>query len=171
MPVDALEAIFTRRSIRKFTPELVSEDVVEKLLEAAMSAPSAHNQQPWQFVVIQDRDILGRIPVFHPYSTMLKSAPLAILVCGDSTCFKSPDYWPQDCAAATQNILLAARALGLGTVWMGVYPKDPLISGMRNLFGIPEQVAPFSLIAVGHPAEEKPRANRFDEQRIHYDRW
>jgi nitroreductase len=169
--VDAMEAIFTRRSIRRYAAEPVPEDVVEQLLEAAMYAPSAHNQQPWQFVVIQDRQTLDRMPDFHPYSTMLKSAPLAILVCGDSSCLKSPYFWPQDCAAATQNILLAARALGLGTVWMGVYPKEPLIDGMRTLFGMPEQIIPFSLIAVGYPAEEKPRPDRFDEQRIHYDRW
>lgn len=169
--MDAMEAILTRRSIRRYTAEPVAEDVIKKLLEAAMYAPSAHNQQPWHFVVIQERKILDRIPEFHPYSTMLGSAPLAILICGDSTLFKSPHFWPQDCAAATQNILLAARALGLGAVWMGVYPKDTLVDGLRTLFGMPEQIIPFSLIAIGYPAEERPRANRFNERRIHYNRW
>lgn len=169
--MDALEAILTRRSIRRYTAEPVAEDLIKKLLEAAMYAPSAHNQQPWQFIVIQDRQVLDKIPEFHPHSSMLKSAPLAILVCGDSSRFKSPYFWPQDCAAATQNILLAAKALGLGTVWMGVYPRENLMEGMRTLFKIPEGVVPFSLIAVGYPAEEKLRPERFDEQRIHYNRW
>lgn len=169
--MDALEAILKRRSIRRYTAEPVAEDLIKQLLEAAMHAPSAHNQQPWQFVVIRERQILDKIPEFHPYSSMLKTAPLAIVVCGDSSYFKSPDYWPQDCAAATQNILLAARALGLGSVWMGVYPKDNLIEVLRNLLDLPEHITPFNLIAVGHPAEEKPQPKRFDEQRIHYDRW
>lgn len=169
--MDAMEAILTRRSIRKYTDQAVPDDVIKKLMEAAMHAPSAHNQQPWQFVVIQDRQLLDKIPEIHPYSKMLKTAPLAILVCGDSSRFKSPDYWPQDCAAATQNILLAARALGLGSVWMGVYPKDNLIDGLRKLFELPADITPFNLIAVGYPAEEKPAANRFDEKRVHYDRW
>ncbi|MGB4428427.1 MAG: nitroreductase family protein [Thermacetogeniaceae bacterium] len=169
--MDALEAILTRRSIRRYPAEPVAEDLIKKLLEAAMYAPSAHNQQPWQFIVIQDRQLLDKIPEFHPYSSMLKSAPLAILVCGDSSRFKSSYFWPQDCAAATQNILLAARALGLGTVWMGVYPKENLMEGLRTLFKIPEEIIPFSLIAVGYPAEEKLKPERFDEQRIHYNGW
>jgi len=169
--VDALEAILTRRSIRRYTAEPVADDLIKKLLEAAMYAPSAHNQQPWQFIVIQDREVLNKIPEFHPYSSMLKSAPLAILVCGDSSRFKSPYFWPQDCAAATQNILLAARALGLGAVWMGVYPKENLMDGLRTLLNIPKEIFPFSLIAIGHPAEEKPKPERFDEQRIHYNKW
>ncbi|MDK2880269.1 MAG: hypothetical protein PWQ99_44 [Clostridia bacterium] len=169
--MDALEAIRSRRSIRNYSGKPVSRDLVKKLLEAAMCAPSAHNQQPWQFVVIEERETLDRIPDFHPHSRMLKTAPLAILVCGDGSLFKDADFWPQDCAAATQNILLAARALGLGTVWMGVYPKENLVSGLRSLFGIPQSVIPFSLIAVGYPAEEKPPVSRYDEGRVHWGKW
>ena len=102
---------------------------------------------------------------------MLNSAPLDSQVCGDSSRFKSPYFWSQDCAEASQNILLAAKALGLGTVWIGVYHRENLMEGMRTLFKIPEGVVPFSLIAVGYPAEEKLRPDRFDEQRIHYNRW
>lgn len=169
--MEALEAILTRRSIRNYTGDPVPREVVEKLLEAAMSAPSAHNQRPWQFLVVQERETLDRIPDFHPHSRMLKTAPLAILVCGDTSLFKDGDFWPQDCAAATLNILLAARALELGTVWMGVYPKENLVSSLRSLFGIPGHVIPFSLIAVGYPAEERPAGSRYDEGRVHRERW
>jgi len=169
--MDAIEAIFTRRSIRRYTDKPVAKDVIRKLLEAAMYAPSAHNQQPWEFLVIEERGTLDRVPDFHPYSTMLRSAPIAILVCADSNRFQSPYFWPQDCAAATQNILLAARAFGLGTVWMGVYPKESLVDGMRTLFGIPQRIIPFSLIAVGYAAEEKPRPDRFEERRVHCGSW
>lgn len=169
--MDALQAILTRRSIRKYTQQAVSDEVIENLLKAAMSAPSAHNQRPWQFIVIRDRDKLNEIPNFHPYSQMLKSAPLAILVCGDKKALTAPDYWPQDCAAATQNILLAAHASGLGAVWLGVYPDNNRQEKLRKLFALPAHIAPFALISIGYPAEEKPSVNRYDPDRVHYDQW
>ncbi|MGI6686051.1 MAG: nitroreductase family protein [Bacillota bacterium] len=168
---DLLNAILSRRSIRKFTSEPISDELVTELLKAGMSAPSAHNQQPWQFVVIKKREALNQIMRFHPYSTMLKEANLAILVCGDRNLFKSENFWTQDCAAATENILLAAHALGLGAVWMGIYPQAVLVKSMMILIEAPENIIPFSLIAVGYPKEKKDAANRFEEKRIHYDRW
>jgi len=134
--MEILEAIKTRRSIRKFTDKKVSkEDIntlkvskedINTLLEAAMQAPSAGNQQPWEFIVIDDRKILDVIPDFHPYSKMLKESPIAILVCGKIDATKYCGYWVQDCSAATQNILLAAHGVGLGAVWLGIYPKIAL---------------------------------------------
>jgi nitroreductase len=169
--MDAIDAILSRRSIRKYTSKPVSEDTVNELMEVAMSAPSAGNQQAWQFVVINDRQILDEVPKFHSYSAMLKEAPMAIAVCGDLQLEKNKGFWVQDCSAATQNILIAAQAMGLGAVWLGIYPREERVRGLQELLGLPEHVIPLCLIAVGHPAEEKPRANRYDASRVHWNRW
>lgn len=167
-----MDAILKRRSIRKYTNQPVPEEVVIQLLEAAMAAPSAGNEQPWQFIVITEREILDKIPSIHPYSHMIKEAPLAILVCADMTLNKyDVDYWIQDCSAATQNILLAAAANGLGTVWLGVYPRKERVEGLSKLFSLPEHIIPFSLIPVGYPGEEKPAISRYKEDRVHYNKW
>lgn len=166
-----MDAIIARRSIRKYTSSPVPDDVVRDLLRAAMSAPSAYNEQPWHFVVIRDRGVLDGIPEFHPHTRMLHEAPLAILVCCDQNLKKTDWFWPQDCAAATENILIAVQAKGLGAVWCGVYPRQELMDGMRRLLGLPEHITPFSLVSIGYPAEEKPPADRYDESRVHYDRW
>jgi len=169
--MDTRDAILTRRSIRKYTDRAVPEELVTELLKAAMAAPSAGNEQAWQFIVIRDRAILDAIPKFHPYSAMLKHASVAILVCGDLTREKYKGYWVQDCSAATQNLLLAATAQGLGAVWTGVYPTEDRVAGMRKLLGLPEHVIPLSLVPIGYPAEQPVRADRFDAGRVHKDRW
>ncbi|MGE5553389.1 MAG: nitroreductase family protein [Betaproteobacteria bacterium] len=166
-----MEAILSRRSIRKYTAEPVPDEVIQELLKAAMAAPSAGNEQPWHFIVIRDRRILDEIPRFHPYSQMLREAPVAILVCGGPRLQKYQGYWPLDCAAATENVLIAIQALGLGGVWLGVYPVEDRMNALRHLLGIPSEVVPFSLIPVGYPAETKPPAERFDPRRVHRDRW
>jgi nitroreductase len=169
--MEAMDAILSRRSIRKYTGQPVPDEAVEELLRAAMSAPSAGNQQPWQFVVIKDRGILDQIPKYHPYSQMLKEASVAILVCGDLKSEKHKGYWIQDCSAATENFLIALEAKGLGGVWLGVYPREDRVAGIRKLLGIPEHIVPLSLIPVGFKDEEKPPANRYDPSRVHHDRW
>lgn len=169
--MDSLKAILTRRSIRKYTDEPVPDQIIMELLAAAMAAPSAGNEQPWHFIVINDRQILNEIPKFHPYSQMLKEASVAILVCGDEMLEKYTGYWVQDCSAATENILIAVQAKRLGAVWLGIYPIAERVTGMRELLGLPEHVIPFSLVPIGYPAEEKPPADRFDETRIHYNKW
>jgi len=169
--MDAIEAIFTRRSIRKYLDKPVPEEIVEKLLAAAMQAPSARNQQPWQFVVIDDRAILAKIPAFMPNAAMVADAPLAILVCGDLALEKSSGYWVVDCAAATQNILLAAHALDLGAVWTGVYPREKRMDGLRQLLGLPEKVFAHSLVVLGYPAEQVQAVDRYRPDRIRRNRW
>lgn len=169
--MDAIEAILSRRSIRKYTSEPVPSEVVEELLKAAMSAPSAGNEQPWHFVVIDDRQILDEIPKFHPYSEMLKEALVAVLVCGDLKEEKHKGYWIQDCSACTMNMLIAAHAKGLGAVWLGIYPVEERVKGMRRLLGIPEHVVPLSLISIGYPAEKKPPSNRYNASKIHHNHW
>lgn len=167
-----MKAILTRRSIRKYTDQTVSDEQVKILLEAAMCAPSAGNEQPWHFIVIRDRQLLDEVPQYHPYANMIKQASVAILVCADSGLSKfDVDYWVQDCAAATENILLAVQDAGLGAVWLGVYPREERMAGLRRLFSIPEGIIPFALIPVGYPAEHKDAGNRFREDRIHLDRW
>jgi nitroreductase len=166
-----MKAIRARRSIRRFTSEPVSDEVIKSLLEAAMSAPSAGNQQPWEFVVIMDRKILDEIPKVHPYAQMCKQAPAAILVCGNLERESHRGFWVQDCSAATQNILIAATEKGLGSVWCGVYPREDRVRGLRKLLAIPDQIIPLALIPIGHPAEKKPPSDRFDPARIHRDKW
>ena len=169
--MDAMEAILTRRSIRQYTDQSVADEVVTDLLKAAMAAPSAGNQQAWQFVVINEREVLDEIPTIHPYSRMVKQAPLAILVCGDVALETNKGYWVQDCSAATQNLLLAAHANGLGAVWLGVYPREQRVVDFRKLLGLPGHVVPLALVSIGYPAEEKSPANRFDPAKVHYNGW
>lgn len=166
-----MDAIFNRRSIRKYTDQIIPEEFIEKILRAGMAAPSANNEQPWHFIVIDDRDILNEIPKYHPYAQMLKEANRAILVCGDRTVQKFDGYWIQDCAAATQNMLLMAHELGLGAVWLGIYPRDERVKLTKELFCIPEHITPLSLISLGFPAEKKQPSDRYKPERIHYNRW
>jgi len=116
-----------------------------------MSAPSAGNQQPWHFIVVNERVLLDRIPEFSPYAAMCRQAPLGILVCGDTTLEKYPGYWIQDCSAATQNLLLAAHDLGLGAVWTGVYPREERIRGFREAFKLPDHILPLAFVVIGYP--------------------
>lgn len=169
--MEAMEVILSRRSIRKYTEQPVPDEAIKELLEAAMSAPSAGNQQPWHFVVIKDRGILDEIPKYHPYSEMLKEASVAILVCGDVRSEKHKGYWVQDCSAATENLLIAVEAKGLGAVWLGVYPREERVAGIRKLLGLPEHVVPLSLVPVGYKGEQKPPANRYDASKVHHNGW
>ena len=166
-----MDAILTRRSIRHYTAQPVAEELITGFLKAAMAAPSAGNEQPWEFVVLTERTILDRIPSFHPYAAMLKEAPAAILVCGDLAREKHEGYWVQDCSAATENILIAVNEEGLGAVWLGIYPREERVRGLRQLLSIPETIVPFALVAIGYPAEKKEPADRFDASRLHYNSW
>ena len=121
--METLKAIFTRRSIREYTQQAVPDELVQELLAAAMQAPSAGNQQPWHFIIVTERDQLHALADVLPFGKSLQTAPLGIAVCADLKLARYPDYWVQDCSAATQNLLLAAHALGLGVVWLGVFPS------------------------------------------------
>jgi len=166
-----MDAVFKRRSIRKYTDEKVKDEVVEHLLKSAMAAPSANNEQPWEFVVIDDKKKLGKIPDIHPYAAMAAGAPVAILVCGKTNDGSSKSYWVQDCAAATENILIEVAMLDLGAVWCGIHPRKLREEGMRDLLGIPKDVTPFSLVVIGHPDEHKGPADRYDPARVHKNGW
>jgi len=165
------DPILTRRSVRRFTAQDVEEKDVRKLLEAGMCAPSAGNERPWHFVVIKDRATLEGVMEFHPYAKMLKECAGAILVCGDPALEKYPGFWVQDCSAATENILIMAVQLNLGAVWLGMYPIEERVRGLRKLIGVPEDIVPFSLIPFGHPAEERKLIDRYDPERAHREKW
>jgi len=169
--MDTLDAIHTRRSVRKHQDRPVPEELVQKLLAAAMSAPSARNAQAWQFVVIDDRSMLAEIAEITPNAGMARQAPLAILVCGDLDLEKSSGYWVVDCSAAVQNMLLAAHSLGLGAVWTGVYPRQRRMNGLRRLTGLPDGVMPHSLVVLGYPAEQPPPEDRYRADRVHRNHW
>lgn len=169
--MDAMDAIFNRRSIRKYSEKPISKEKIDLLLKAGFSAPSAGNQQPWHFIIIDDKGLLLEIEKIHAHASMLKEANKAILVCGDLNLEKFKGYWMLDCSAATENILIAAHSKGLGACWLGIYPKEDRINKIKELLNLPEGIIPLSLIALGYPAEEKNSINRFSQKRIHHNKW
>lgn len=169
--MNTLEAIDTRRSCRSFSSRPVAPEVLDRLLRAAMQAPSAGNQQPWQFVVVTDRRILDSVVGVSPNAKMCMEAQAAILVCGDTAKEKYPGFWSQDCAAAAQNVLLAAHELGLGAVWTGAHPIPERVQGFRRLFKLPDGVVPLCLIPLGYPARPAAQVDRFQPERIHWNGW
>ncbi len=169
--MELFEALKTRRSIRKFTDEPVSDDELKTVLEAAMMAPSAGNAQPWQFIVVTEQEKLEKIGSINPYAAMAARAPVSILVCGDLSLEKFPGYWVQDCSAAVENMLLAIHGLGLGAVWTGVHPLKERIKGFRDLLGLPEQIQPLAFLVIGHPDQQLKSESRYREDRIHHNQW
>lgn len=168
--MDLFSAILNRRSIRKFTEKELPTDTINKLLQAAMYAPSAMNNQAWQFIVINKRQLMDDILKFIPQE-MLKSTKAAILVCGDLNSEKNLDYIQQNCSAATQNILLAAHGLGLGSCWIGVYPVQETILGFKKLFNLPENIIPITFVSLGYPAENPAAEERYKQEKVHYNKW
>lgn len=165
--MDALFAVYTRRSVRQYDSGGIGEEQVENLLRAGMAAPSAGNSRPWHFIVIDDAKKLSEISDIHPHAKMAVHAALAIVVCADPTLERSPGYWPQDCAAATQNILIAAHAQGLGAVWCGIYPGIKDDSSFRKLFCLPDSIVPLSLVVLGPQKKEPEDPGRYDKDRVH----
>ena len=167
-----MKEIFERRSIRKYEDKPVDDNDIQKLLRAAMYAPSAGNEKPWHFIVVKNRETLNKIPEFHIHTQMLKEAPLAILVCADTSNVKYDGaFWVQDIAASIQNILLEGQHLGLGTCWCGVYPREMLVNPIIELFKLPEHIVPVGIVAVGHPAEHREVRERYNEDRVRYEKW
>lgn len=168
-----LENIHNRKSVRQFTSEPVSAEHTETMLRAAMAAPTAVNHQPWRFVVVTEREQLDAMSEILPYAKMLRQAPLAIIVCGETTWFdgKENPYWQQDCSAAVQNLLLAAEALGLGAVWTGVYPNMELARPLGEFLGLPGNVQPLCAIPIGHHDGTTQPKDKWKPENIHYGKW
>lgn len=169
--MDTLDSIRTRRSVRRFTEEQIGEEQLELLLRAAMAAPSASNERPWQFVIVRDRGKLLDLAKATPFAKPLSGASVGLVVAADRREMKYPGFWVIDCSAAIQNLLLAAHAVGLGGVWIGVHPVAPFRWRVRRLVGLPRYIVPHSLVALGHPVRVPEPVDRFDEARLHSERW
>ncbi len=172
--LSAIEAIATRTSIRAYTDEPVDSAQIDLLLRSAMAAPTAGNLQPWRFVVISDGTLLRALADCFRSASMVAEAPVAILVCGDlDNRFQEEglDYWVQDCSAATENLLLAAHASGLGAVWCGVHPIPERVQALRELLHLPDNICPLNIVALGHPSENPNIKNKWKPENIHYNLW
>ena len=170
---DKFQFILGRRSIRVFAPGEVGEAAITQLLEAAMAAPSAVAKDPWRFVVIQRKETLSAIAAALPNGGMLAKAPLGIIVGGELEAAhdRQLSYLLQDCAAAIENLLLAAHALGLGACWLGVHPREDRIRKLREILALPASVIPVAGIAIGRPGEEKSARTRFNHDYVHREKW
>ena len=185
MENEAINNIFTRHSVRNFTGEKIKKEDLLMILKAGMSAPSAVNRQPWSFVVVAKRETLDALCAKLPYAKMLLKADVAIVVCGAPDKSKVlnaavkmvagislGDYWITDCSAASENILLAAHALGYGAVWTAVFPNEGLIKDVREIIAIPDDVVPLNVIPIGVPTDKnEPPKDKFKEKNIHWENW
>lgn len=163
-----LDMIKKRRSIRKYTAQAVTDEQIRQLLEAAMAAPSGNNVQPWAFVVVRDPNLKRQLAQTHTWSYMAADAAVVFVVCGDE---RASHHWIADASAATENLLLAVTALGLGAVWVGIYPGTDLEAHVRRVLDIPEEIRVLCLVPVGHPAESKPPRTKYKESKVHYEGW
>ncbi len=167
-----LDNIATRTSIRDYEARPVEKEKVEKMLRAAMAAPTAMNKQPWHFVVVDQRNVLDALAGANPYAKMLKKAPLAIVVCGNTDKMiegGGRDFWIQDASAATENLLLAAHAMGLGAVWTGAYPSEERCISISKVLSLSDNLIPLNMIVVGYPAEQPQPKQKFKEENISYN--
>lgn len=171
---DVYQNILTRTSIRNFTSQAVPEELKSALIHAGMAAPSGVNKQPWEFILIDDSEILTHLATSLPYAKMAAQAPMAIVVCGNSERFLKGDdstLWVQDLSAASENILLAAHAFGLGAVWTCLYPHTDRMESARQILNLPEGIIPFNLIPVGYPAKIHVPIEKWHSDRLHHNKF
>lgn len=161
-----MNSIFSRTSIRNFLAKDVEEEKLTMILKAAMAAPSAGNQQPWEFYVIKDKKVLADLAACSPYSGCVAGAPVAIVPCYRTKCM-FPENAQMDLSAATENMLLAANELNLGSVWLGIAPLQERMDKVRKVLSIPVGMEAFAILPIGYPVKVSPQENRFDEARIH----
>lgn len=170
----ALDNIYTRVSVRQFTGEKLSQEQITTILKAGMSAPTAVNKQPWAFVVVDDETTLAQLALAVTSSRIENNASHAIIVCGDLNKAlegEAQGYWVEDTSAATENMLLAAHAMGLGSLWVGVYPMTERVEAVKNIIGTPEHIVPMCIITLGYPAEQPEVKDKYLEENIHYNQW
>lgn len=167
-----MNPIFKRRSVRKFSDEEVSIDQIKNLIKAGMQSPSAFNSQPWEFLIVSDKKDLEAVSKMSRFAKPAKRAQKLIIVLGNTKKFRLvKDMIQQDLSACTQNILLQAVVDGLGGVWLGFYPREDRVNALREYFDIPDHIIPFSVIAIGYPKDEKDPKSRYDESKIHLDKY
>ncbi|QAA33790.1 nitroreductase family protein [Clostridium manihotivorum] len=166
-----MEEIFKRRSIRKYEDKPVEKEKIERLLRAAMQAPSAVNQQPWEFIVVEDKDTLKKLSEMSPYAKMVASAPVAFVLVANTDKLKVATACHQDMGACAENLLLEATHLGLGAVWLGVSTAEPVSAYVKELFNLPDNIVPFNVIPVGYPDQKSEFVDRYDEAKVHYGKW
>ena len=173
--MDAIQTILTRLSVRQFTDQPISDEDLHAILEAGMAGPTAVNARPWSFIVVRDRAMLNKMADGNGRAAEpLRGAALGVLVCGDmERAFKpAPDYWVVDGSIACQNMILAAHALGVGSVWLGTWPQENKISAQKELFRLPEHIVPHSIIAFGYPAQESAKQKLlYEDDRVHFEKW
>ncbi|MDD3172323.1 MAG: nitroreductase family protein [Herbinix sp.] len=162
-----MNAIFQRTSVRKYENKEIENEKIELLLKAAMSAPSAANQQPWEFYIVKDKDIIDKLSNCSPYAKCVKGAPVAIVNCYRKD-IEMPEYAEIDLSACTENILLEAVELGLGAVWIGIAPLVDRMQSVKDILGIPDHLHAFAIIPVGYPINEDNQQDRYDKTRVHY---
>jgi nitroreductase len=165
---DALTVIHNRKSVRQYSDEPVTKEQIELLLKAGMAAPTAGNRQPWHLIAIMDKEVLVDLTEYLPYGQMLNEAAAAIIVCGDLSKVNKdgPEYWVQDCSAVTQNILLAVEAIGLGAVWIGVYPSEQRTEDIIMAMDLPEDIIPLSVISIGYPFGKDDPKDKWDPDKV-----
>ena len=162
-----LDLIMRRRSIRRYTDQVVSDEQVRVLLEAAMAAPSGSNLQPWRFIVVRRPELKAALAQTHPHAYAAERASVVVVVCGDRSV--GARHWVEDTSAATQNLLLQASAMGLGAVWVGCYPDEDRQSHVRRVLNIPETLGVLCIIPIGYPAESLPARTQYDEGKVYYE--
>lgn len=167
-----MKEIFNRRSIRKFKDQPVEKKKIETLLRAGMQAPSAANQQPWEFIVVENKETLTKLSLMSPYSKLVEASPLTLVLLANCDTFKVPTAWEQDMGAVAQNILLEATHLELGAVWLGVATAQTCVDFVNETFNLPGNLKPFALISVGYPDNQKNEfIDRYDEKKVHFENW
>ncbi|TAH70007.1 MAG: nitroreductase family protein [Anaerolineaceae bacterium] len=169
--MDVIEAISTRRSIRKFTGEPISDSELDIILRAGFQSPSAHNRQPWEFIVIKDKSRFEALAKVHKYAQMTLQAGACIIVCGNTDIQELTGFLIEDCSASIQNILLASHGIGLGAVWVGLYPITEHTNNISNMFSLPGNIIPVGMVVIGRKGEEKDKADRFNVDKVHYETW
>ncbi len=167
-----MQEIFNRRSVRRFKDQVVEPEKIDKILRAAMQAPSAANQQPWEFIVIENKERLQELSDVSPYAKPTASSGATFVLLADVNTFRVPTAWEQDMGAVSQNMLLEAVHLGLGGVWLGVQTAEVVVEKVRKMFDLPEHILPFALIAIGYPeGKGNEFVDRYNEDRVHYEKW
>ena len=165
----AIENILNRKSVRKYSEQKVEQEKIDTILKCGMAAPSAMNKQPWEILVVTDKEKLEKIAEIAPNASYSKNSQITMIVCGDKTV--SDKFWEQDCCAVTENILLAAEALELGAVWCAVYPFDEKVAAIQNLFGLPENIIPLNIIPMGYPLTKEEPKQKYNADKIHVNNW